>query len=346
MKSTFSLYAKGDSDLQSTIFDAFSGRHEVRLTKALAFMIHANTKLLKAILKLPQIHAGLKEQGVRISFGKTTSVDVGAEKTSTSGKRADIVIKINKHGKPIAAILIEAKGVDTTVNAAAIQAQIIDYITPEVFPDLCHYSDKIVPVVLTKHEDLLSDIPCITWTEIIDCVSRIMKKNNDLLLTQFYKFITGIGDNMEYFEEEVLSIPAGGSIDLIEKYGVYECPASYRKHKKPLFVTFRDRDGGRMKKLWRVDKILEFNPSKKSDCNLLEHSNLKDETKTRVINYLAEQRFESSEDSRIYVLSMEETIDLQHKPKPKRNNSNIAYYTLSEIISKEIVSPSSQTRMH
>jgi hypothetical protein len=46
-------------------------------------------------------------------------------------------------------------------------------------------------------------------------------------------------------------------------------------------------------------------------------------------------------DERFYILSENEYIELVNRPKPQRNNAKFTYYTLSEVLSKKIISPES-----
>lgn len=69
--------------------------------------------------------------------------------------------------------------------------------------------------------------------------------------------------SIKYYDIEVLSVPAGDTIDLVrdDNCAIYECPATgafkSRGKKHPLFMAFRERNNnGRMTHLYKIQKVL------------------------------------------------------------------------------------------
>jgi hypothetical protein len=146
---------------------------------------------------------------------------------------------------------------------------------------------------------------------------------------------------MKFYEEEVLSLPAGSSIEFVEKYRIYSCPVSHRNAnlKKSLFMTFRNKNGGEMSTLYKLDETVILNPSDSNEIDRLGETNLKPEYIKRLKDYLTatREKWQDTDDCKYYVFS-EDTIELSKKPRPKNGNQvNIAYYTLKELLQNELV---------
>ena len=43
----------------------------------------------------------------------------------------------------------------------------------------------------------------------------------------------------------------------------------------------------------------------------------------------------STNTRKVFILSTKDTIQLKHKPRPKKNNSGIAYYQLAELLDSD-----------
>lgn len=151
--------------------------------------------------------------------------------------------------------------------------------------------------------------------------------------------------NFKYYEKEVLSVSAGKTIELIEKYNIHAFPNDkYHKYKKFIFITFRrgkDKKncyvGGEMETLYKVlDDTLVLDP------NSIEYEDkikrVYPQYSDRIIRYIRDRRnadeFEKKGEFKFYILSETEHIRLDKKPIPiNKNNSYKAYYTLSELLS-------------
>ena len=185
----------------------------------------------------------------------------------------------------------------------------------------------------------------VTWENIIQLLHEFCKKtDNDGIIKQYLNFITEIEKSMKYYEKEVLSIPAGRSLELVEKFNIYVCPDTKAySYKKPIFVGFRKSGGGVMERLYKIDSIIVLNPTIDSEIETFKRSEYSENIKTRILNYIEAAEFTDiiDYDERFYILSENEYIELVNRPKPQRNNAKFTYYTLSEVLSKKIISPES-----
>ncbi|MCB1158880.1 MAG: hypothetical protein H7A25_15775 [Leptospiraceae bacterium] len=348
MRTIFRLYADNKAEAESSIFDLIDGDKETKQTKGLAYILKEYPELIKQLLNKPDINNFLSKQNSLLEWKKITLLDISAEKISSSKKRADIVIKINNDNENLLAIIIEAKSIKKSNKGLDVAAQMNGYLSNKEFPELSNYNK--LPIILTKYLEIIdSKIVSITWNEILNILDEYIKKNKDSkLLLQYLKFITGVDKSMNYYEKEVLSIPAGSSINLVNKYGVYVCPDTQAyNYKKTIFVTFRNKGGGEMDKLFKIEDILVFNPRIKSELQRINDLDLSESVKKRIFGYIKEANFQNEKKDEIknkkfYILSTEQVIDLKHKPHPKKNNAKYSYYTLSDILTKEEVMPESQ----
>ena len=341
MKTVFRIYENEDANFESSIFDMISGDKETKQTKGLAYVMKENPYIIKNILMIDTIKNHLEKIRMPINWKKVSKIEVIAEKITASSKRVDILIKIDKENKPFIALIIEAKSIKSKIRPIVVYNQIQEYIGEGELPD-CEEYEKL-PIILTNYKTIITnEIVSIRWEEIINIIGEQVNNNNYILL-QYYNFITGVNKDMHFYEKEVLSIPAGKTINLVEKHLIYECPdkEEYR-YKKPIFITFRDKGGGVMRKLYKIEDILVFNPTINSDIDRV-NDYLKDaRIKNRLKNYIYDSIYEDSEEKRFYILSAEEIIQLNNMPKPERNNAKFTYYRLFDILTKNIVKPASR----
>ena len=129
---------------------------------------------------------------------------------------------------------------------------------------------------------------------------------------------------------EVLSIPAGISINISEPTGVYACPV-YFSYRDTKYLTLRHA-GGVMKQLYQVawKGVL---PRLEEDLNLVPK-----EYRERVKNYI-ERRTEEwgfgECDFKFSVLSCDHNIQLPHHPRFKKNPRQRVYVRLRDLMSGE-----------
>lgn len=356
IKTNFKLYQSQTSKLESSIFDLIDGDKETKQTKGLAYLIKLDKKIIERILSMSLVSSRVKELlGDDIeNLRKTKFIQVDAEMLSEakdqdgSPVRRDITITFyyrdeDRHiNEKIFAIIIEAKSAKLK-NVGNIEEQLDKYFKFEYYPD--DYDIPKLGITLTKYRQVFDDnynkFVSITWAEIIEIINdEIRDKSNEALLrdilTEYYNFITGVDKDMKFYEKEVLSVAAGKTFDIINKYNIHACPSSY-SYKTPIYITFRNKGGGSMDTLYKIDDILLLNPNNGSYKTMLENSNF--EYSERLLGYIEERKskwmFEKSEDYRFYILSETEQITLKHHPKPKANNTGARYYSFAELLSGE-----------
>jgi len=345
MKTFFRLYKNSQADFNSTIFDLVNGGNETKQTKGLAYIFSQYPDFLFDFLNTKSLKKGIKEitpSGIKRK--SITSIEISAERFSIDKKRADIIIKIDQNKKPFVAIIIEAKSINTSVNQQALSAQIQHYLDPKKFPDLDSYLK--VGIVLTKYNQSIPNIINMTWDIITQLLFNTCHKfSSNSIIKQYFNFLTQIDKSMKYYEKEVLSIPAGISLANVQQYNIYVCPDTKGyNYKKPLFVTFRQSNGGVMTKLYKIEDIIILNPTNQNEIIALSNSTYPDHFKLRIINYINAMGYNTpiTYDERFYLLSETESIDLVNSPHPQRNNAKFTYYTLTEILTKQIVVPESK----
>lgn len=342
MKTYFRLYNSEDkTKIESSLFDLISGDKETKQTKGLAYVLAKNQyfldKLIKYITKKTAPELGSK-------IKKASAIIVEAERVLTDGKRADVLIRIKVEDKPFVAILIEAKSISVNHNVRDTESQIINYLKNEKEKILKGY--QCIGVLLTKYIKLSSNknILTISWNQIINlCLEDKKIFNRDMILKQYILFLMNGEKSMKFYEEEILSIPAGKTIDLIKKYHIYVCPNSNDySYKDALFMAFRASGGGRMEKLYKVDETIILNLS--DTLQELENFDLDATIIKRIHGYVDEHLAIHEKDERIkvdemrvYILSQHETIELPLNPRPEKSNAKHTYYTLKEMLTMEVL---------
>lgn len=340
LRTEFKIYRKDDVKINASIFDFIDGDFETKQTKSLAYVIKIYPSFLKELFK---IIPDLKYE----SFNELI---IDAELRTNMKKRSDILLRMYKNKIAVLALLFEAKSIKSKiVNIKSIEKQIENYLDD---PKLKEFSGKTIGVILTKNELVSEKFNCITWNNLISVLNIYYSKNkNANLIKELSDFLVKINNTMEYYEKEVASIPAQSTIVNVEKYSIYHRYSDMDSIKKSIFVTFR-KEKGKMEKLYKVKSILTLSPKFIDDIksNTLEENSMfnslekKDLTnlKEYIINCLSE---EIKEDYNFYILDTDHSIDLKHKPKPKRNNLGYWYYSLSELLSgKEIVEVESKSK--
>lgn len=345
MKTHFRLYTDTKTDFQSSIFDLINGDKETKQTKGLAYVFSQYENFLFSFLEFKPVKDVLKKcLKSNLKIDEITSIEVSAERLTLDKRRADIVIKIDLKKKPLIALIIEAKSIKTNVNQQSLLEQISNYLDDKQFPELNNYQK--IGIVLTKYSQSIPNVVNIRWENIVNILLDFCKKlRPNEIINQYLNFLTQIDKSMKYYEKEVLSIPAGKSLAMVQQHSIYVCPdtKSYN-YKRPLFVTFRQANGGVMNRLYKIEDIFVLNPTNQNEVQALKDSTYSDSVKTRIMNYLTAANYNTpiDYDERFYILSETESIDLSSSPRPQRNNAKFTYYTLKEILTKQIVIPESQ----
>lgn len=244
-----------------------------------------------------------------------------------NNRRADIVIRYPEQNE---VIIIEAKSLKAKTEADNAINQAIGYAKKMNF-------GKCTIVSLTNNKmygignpkDDAYDIVPLQWSDIVDIFDSVIRKNRDNEITlekDFLNYILKIKGLMKYYDIEVLSIPAGGTINGVEKAGIYECPSEEAPYKsrgehKPLFIAFRG-EKGIVKKLYKVADLISAPMAgpgyaiakEKIAPHLIERI----EKYKEVVKYDTENGDKRSK--WIFFLNEEESITLPHPVIYKKNN--------------------------
>ncbi len=141
---------------------------------------------------------------------------------------------------------------------------------------------------------------------------------------------------------EVLSVPVGDTIDIIEEYLIHACPnTSNFIYDEFMCITFRRRGGGAMHALYKVDEVMVICPTsydgtvyhKNTDYN----KRLKSYIEERKVTYVnKEDGFKDGIDYRFYILSKTNVINLPHRPLIEvRNTVNPKYHKFADFFTFE-----------
>ncbi|BDH60310.1 hypothetical protein MTP04_04400 [Lysinibacillus sp. PLM2] len=346
IQTTFRLYQSETSKFNSSFFDLINGENETKQTKGLAYLLNISPELLKEFLSMKKIKESIKKSltnneyklFLKSDFAKIDAemISVGIEKV-----RRDITLTFYYKSLKVFVLIIEAKNIKLGKNHK-MEIQLQKYIDPNYFQGDIHIPKLVVS--LTRYEQFFENprFISITWEELIQILNKTIKSGSDetkaLILKDYLNFITGVDKEMNFYEKEVLSVPAGKTFNEIAKYNIHACPVSYN-YRDSLFITFRQK-GGVMERLYKVEKVIVIDPRSDSMIEVVAES--EPLYKERILSYIRERKskygFNHDEEYRFYVLSEKEIISLPHTPHPERNNSGPRYYSLSEILSgKEIV---------
>jgi hypothetical protein len=128
------------------------------------------------------------------------------------------------------------------------------------------------------------------------------------------------------YELDVLSVAAGKTKDLIEKYHIHSCP-DYYAYKRTKYITFRAGDTGEMDGLYEIKKILLVPVDARDNLDILERHGLTSNEVLRLTRYMQKNPF--PDNYRYYILSR--VKDLPDRPKPSELNAKTIYYSLSQL---------------
>jgi hypothetical protein len=346
-KITFRLYEQ----LNSSFFDLIEGGNETKQTKGLGILLSKSPVFLKSFLNLHKIKSNIKLENIDYYSNIVINCELGSK--GPEKKRIDILIRFFNNHKLDKAIVIEAKTISKTIGYFSARNQLNEYVENH-FSDVFHeISNKdILKIVLTKYEnaETTDNTISMAWDSILKLLYSIKPSPNNLetqLCRDYFNFLTKINGTMKFYEKEVFSIPsADWSQELIEMCNVYECLNSgrYVIKKKPLFLAFRKSGGGEMERLYKIDEIIILNPKLELHAFLdSDYDRRKKESVRKYCDFMTENEKGHWKDGlpnderQFIILSQKDNIELSKPyPKPKRNNSYRAYYTLSEILNDTI----------
>lgn len=143
---------------------------------------------------------------------------------------------------------------------------------------------------------------------------------------------------------DVLSIPAGRTFALVEKYKIHACPdTSAYNYRLARYMAFR-KSGGEMDALYPFEQVLTVDPYDAATIESLDEG-----VGERIIAYIEERHRTAGfrhlgKRYRFYNLLEESKVDLPHHPQMVPNGQNHCYFTLEELLSgRKVVQVSSKT---
>ena len=311
--SEFRKYGK----LNCTIFDLISGDLEPKQTMALGFLLSRSDIALNAFLKL--IKCGVKYDKV--------IVDCEAQRNqSNNNDRIDILLRFYRNGNPQLAFIIEAKSAraNTSAQVAATQASKYTY----GFSQLAGFAACIETISLTREVKEITQSISISWSELISALFNVSSK--DRLIKEFLDFFLNIKGSMKYYDEEILSIPAGVTYNAVMASGIYECPNNYKKPKRSLFITFR-KNKGLMDRLFKLIDVVELDINDQTAIASVDNS--LPGFAARLQTYKQSLKIPVSGNKRVYILDLDNPIILPVPVRPIENNAPPVYYSLHEFFS-------------
>lgn len=317
MKKNFVGEFRKYDKINCTIFDLIGGDLEPKQTMALGYLFSKSRSALNAFLKLI---------GVKVTFDKCIVDCEPRRNEEDNNDRIDILLRLYQDEHPVKAIIIEAKSVKAKTSEVAANNQVQKYVS---FPQLKDFSN-IETVTLTQDvKTLVEGSTSITWLELVNELSRV--QGEEPIIKDFINYILNIkGNNMKHYEEEIVSIPAGNSYEAVVSSGIYECPVDYNTPKKALFMTFREKDGGAMRTLYKLLDVLELDLDDEASIEKVDKQlNLKD----RLDRYKSIGT-PSKGVKKVYVLDVDNAITLPIPVTPMENNTSKIYYKLGDFSGK------------
>lgn len=324
---TYRCYAKDDTKsavdvIGNSLFDLI-GKTEPEQTKAFGYVLARSEFAMKSFLELvfTKIPKSQRMSAVKDLMKENYCVDceLMLESDKGSNDRADIVIRFPESQY---AIIVEAKSmiIKASSKAAVFQG--------ESYANKLGIKHKAV-VALTNNQESGN---CVLWSEIVDMFDEIIRNNknkNISLERDFLNYLLRIKGLMNYYDIEVLSIPAKNSMKGVAQVGIYECPSEEPYYKsrgehKPLFIAFRGLHGS-VKKLYKVEKILNI-PMAGADYDALKIS-VKGTDEEAIFDRIEEYKnvvsyqITDTKSRWVFILDESRSIDLPNEIRYKRNNT-------------------------
>ena len=318
----FRLYDRNNC----SVFDLI-GKLEPDQTKGLGLLLSKSEGALNEFLSL-----------IGLSVRQYDKYVVDCETRDFKNKRYDILIRFYRNNNPLEAILLEAKGVGVSHASHQAISQVKNYASFQSF-QLNGFQKKTL-VTLTHDTTLLNSnqVKSITWSQLISAFYEYAKNQKDDLASDFVNYLLSIEGSMNYYEEDILSIPAGKTIAAILKSGIYECPIEgrhYTHQRRTLYIAFKNAKGGAMDTLYKLHDIIEgVDLNDLSQIAVLENMQGYTGIGTRIAAYKSCVKYsqDNHEPKRLFVLDLENSISLPNSVRPLENNSNWPYYKLKDFL--------------
>lgn len=259
MVSEFRLYGQPNCN----IFDLI-GTGETDQTKSLGYLLGNSHASFHALIRLINRFLPNEKYNFYLPIWHDYIIDCELRQNLNDNKsyRADIVTRIyGKGNKPLYAIVIEAKCKGKKITEENAVNQIKRYSV--TFEELIKpFKDKVVLVTLTDTKTIAkdSDVISITWCDLMSALDDLVAEP---LAKEYVEYLLKINGNMKQYDKEVLSIPAGGSQEIIKETSIYTCPASAsgrfktRAESHPLYMACREK-GSIIRELYKIQDVIQL----------------------------------------------------------------------------------------
>ena len=332
--------------INCSIFDLI-GNSEPDQTKGLGYVLSESPIAMKLFLGL----LGVKED-LRPLLKQRWVVDCELIQCTDGHKslRADIIIRFYDGFTPSKAIVIEAKSANASISNKKATSQVQNYNTSFIQLKQQYNQTNIILVTLTTVVEYNNDrVISVTWQDVRDAFSsNIVKKARDheyhqyKIITDYINYINNLHNAMNYYDNEILSIPAGDSLAAVKDSFIYECPDSgnykSRGEKHPLYVAFRaGKQNGRIDMLYKIQDIIRMDLENEDVVRSIAATGKYPNFQERVKECISKNGKYKPGMKWVFVLDKESSIEL---PFPVEYEDSIrgmagpTYLTLSEVIRK------------
>lgn len=320
--------SKEEDVCSNSIFELI-GKKEPDQTKTLGYVLARSKVAMKGFLLL--ILKNEKNVDNLLEGDYIVDCELQIEDGNGNPYRADIVISF-PNSKNKYSILVEAKSLSSYISEQGAVTQTSKYLESSFFKD-----KNVQRVTLTTYKEYGNrkdeNIINLVWTDIVDMFYKILQTTKDdysslWLIKDYFNYISKIKQLMKYYDIEVLSVPAGGTFNLVKDYGIYECPttSNYKKrmNHKPLYMAFRASQG-EVTTLYKISDVIEMHIMGDESKTYIE--NLPDEYRGRIEGYVGElkKRINGEDNGKglkyVFFINRDESIELPYTIKYKKNNS-------------------------
>ena len=323
----YRAYSSDKEEKEDSVFGLL-GSTEPAQTKGLGYVFARSSKVTEDFLRL--IGKDKKEINYLLTEKYIVDCEKPLDEKRKESRRADIIISF-PNTEDNYTILIEAKSINADNKQDGAELQIKDYLNADFFK-----GKNVTVVTLTANTTLCGsseNIINIRWSDIVDMLYDILNKNKNnsdaelCLIEDYFNYLSKIQKFMNYYDIDVLSIPAGQTIEIVNKTSIYECPSTGKGYKSrgehhPLYMAFRGTQG-RIEKLYKIEDVIVLDPNNETD---VEKSGRKD----KIEEYKEARKTLPKEEDRIlegekyfFFINKEESITLPYPIIYEANNSYV-----------------------
>lgn len=328
------------------LFDLL-GYKEIAQTKGLGYLLANSTEAMRAFLGLFFVS---KIAGNYMKWRWKVDCEPCLKPGICSSGKPDIVLRFYDGYNLKKAIIIEAKNSAKRISNSGAITQVNTYKKMLVSLTTLNNND-ITLITLTTYISVIgTDIKTITWQDIMLAFSNCDNKKTlapfeKQLIRDYVKYILKIQNTMNYYDNEVLIIPASKTIRAVEDKdcSIYECPVKQgqfnsRANAHPLYLAFKAK--GEFKTLFKVQAVVQLDINDMSAINSLDslvengiykYPNLKDRIAVykKYVPKVSGMKW-------VFLLDYDNAINLYYPVLVPSGARGIEYRTLKEIFNSKI----------